>query len=418
MMKLLTRFSLINLLVMVLIFFVSSLVIYELFQAILIKEMDGDLGGIEKKVKNYIAQYHSLPEGYPLDEEKISFEPTGQQIVDSSSNTVLLYSEREKKMHNFRQRIFPLKLNNIWYRVAVAKPIEGIHHLSRAIIRISLVTILVTILVVVLLNSIMLRRLWKPFYASLGIMRNFKLGRTASLNFPSTKVEEFAFMNESLLLATQKAEQDYLLLKEFTENASHEMQTPLSIIRSKLDVLIQEKGLSEKQGELAKGAYAAIRRMSRLNHSLLLLAKIENHQYAHTEEIALKEKLEEKINQFQELWQSHRISTSFSIQETNIHINPELMEALLNNLFSNASNHNIAGGSILIELQANRLSIGNTGHSGALDEKRLFTRFYKESINSNSNGLGLSIIKQIAKVSSITIDYRFQNNLHSFILSW
>ena len=417
-MKLLTRFSLINLLVMVLIFFISSLVIYELFQAILIKEMDGDLGGIEKKVKNYIAQYHAIPQGYPLDEEKISFEPTGQQMVDSSSKMVLLYSEREMKMHNFRQLIFPLNFNNTWYKVTVAKPVGGIHHLSRAIIRISLVTILATILIVVLLNSIMLRRLWKPFYESLGIMRSFKLGRTASLNFPATKVEEFTFMNESLLLATQKAEQDYLLLKEFTENASHEMQTPLSIMRSKLDMLIQEKGLSEKQGELAKGAYAAIKRMSRLNHSLLLLAKIENNQYAHTAQITLKEKLEEKINQFQELWQSHRISTSFSLQETNINMNPELLDVLLNNLFSNASNHNRKDGSIMIELQTNRLSISNTGHSGPLDEKRLFTRFYKESINSNSNGLGLSIIKQIAKVSSINIDYHFQSNLHSFILSW
>jgi signal transduction histidine kinase len=263
-----------------------------------------------------------------------------------------------------------------------------------------------------------LRQLWKPFYESLAIMRNFKLGRTKSLSLPPTKVEEFSFMNESLILATQKAEQDYLLLKEFTENASHEMQTPLSIIRSKLDVLIQEKGLSEKQSELTRGAYAAIKRLSRLNHSLLLLAKIENHQFDKEEEIDLKQKVEEKIQQFQELWQSREVTATYSLKESSIKMNPELLEILLNNLFSNASNHNITSGSIAIELYAHHLSINNSGNSGALDEKRLFTRFYKETMNSNSNGLGLSIIKQIAKVSYIKIEYSFQNNLHSFILSW
>jgi signal transduction histidine kinase len=417
-MKLLTKFSLINLLMMIIIFLVSSLIIYQLTEVILIREMDGDLSGIETKVKKYISQFHVIPQGYPLDEEKISFLLTGQESVDSSSELVQLYSERERKMHNFRQLVFPLYFNNSWYKVTVAKPIEGIHHITLALITISLITIFAIIVISVLLNTLLLRSLWKPFYASMGIMRNFKLGMTSSLNFPSTKVEEFSFMNESLLLATQKAEQDYLLLKEFTENASHEMQTPLSVMRSKLDMLIQDKSLSEKQSELARGAYTAIKRLSRLNHSLLLLAKIENHQFGETEEINLKQKVEEKIQQFQELWQSRQIKTNYNLRESHIRVSPELLEILLNNLFSNASNHNITAGTITIDLQDHRLSTSNTGYFGALDEKRLFTKFYKESINSNSNGLGLSIIKQIAKISSTDIEYTFENNLHSFILSW
>ncbi len=417
-MKLLTRFSLINLLMMVIIFLLSGFIINEFVQVILIREMDADLNGIELKVKKYVDKTGAFPQGNPLDEEKIVSVSTGERMPERSNTLVQLYSEREMKMHNYRQLVFPLHLDSSWYRVTIAKPVEGMHHLSRALITITLITILSTILISLVLNNILLRQLWKPFYESLAIMRNFKLGRTKSLSLPSTQVEEFSFMNESLILATQKAEQDYLLLKEFTEHASHEMQTPLSVMRSKLDVLIQEKGFSEKQSELVRGAYAAIKRLSRLNHSLLLLAKIENQQYGEVEEINLTQKVEEKILQFQELWQSHQIKISYSLEDSHINMNPELLDIVLNNLFSNAMNHNIPSGSIVIQLQAHHFSISNTGSSEILDEKRLFTRFYKESINSNSNGLGLSIIKQIAKVSSISTNYSFKNNLHCFALSW
>ncbi len=416
-MKLLTKYSLVNLMVMVVIFLVSSMVLYRFAKVILIREMDDDLGGIENKVTLYVKQYNALPQGYPLDEEKINFTITGEK-TERSSELIQLYSDREKKMHNFRKLVFPLWFNNNWYKVTVAKPLEGMHHLSNALTTISLTTILVTILIFIVLNSFVLQRLWRPFYESMNIMRNFKLGKTKALSFPKTSIDEFSFMNESLLVATQKAEQDYLLLKEFTENASHEIQTPLSIIRSKLDMLIQEKDLSQKQSELAKEAYAAIKKLSRLNQSLLLLAKIENQQFNNIQQMNLKEKIEEKIVQFQELWQSHNFTVTYTLQESYLLISPDLLDILLNNLFSNASNHNTPSGYIFIELWQNKFMISNTGPGSSLNEQRLFTRFYKASVNSNHNGLGLSIIRQISKVSSANIIYQFNDGRHSFIVNW
>ncbi|HWB23929.1 MAG TPA: HAMP domain-containing sensor histidine kinase [Chitinophagaceae bacterium] len=417
-MKLLTKYSLVNLAVMVVIFLLSSLSLYLLTQTILLREMDSDLAGIETRINSYIKQYHQLPEGNPLDEEKIDFVPAGNQKIIRSSELVQMYSDREQKMHNYRKLVFPLFFQNTWYKVTVAKPVEGMHHLSNALINVSLATILAAIIISVILNAFLIRRLWRPFYKAMEIMRNFKLGRTESLNFPRTTIEEFSFMNESLLLATEKAEQDYLLLKEFTENASHEMQTPLSIIRSKLDMLIQEKNLSQKQSELVTEAYASIKKLSRLNQSLLLLAKIENQQFNMLQHINLKPLVEDKILQFNELWQSRNIAVEYDLEDCIVQISPDLLDILLNNLLSNASNHNLPGGRIVIHLKQNQLVISNTGTQAALNEKKLFSRFYKESVNSNSNGLGLSIIKQIAKTSSLTAAYRFTGNMHSFILQW
>jgi len=417
-MKLLTRYSLINLLVMVVIFFVSSLTLYFFIKVILLREIDGDLGGIEDKIKEYVSTYHTLPNLYALDEEQINFYPTGEHPAAKEFETVRLYSNREKKLHNFRKMAFPLQFNNSWYRVTVAKPLEGMRHLSHTLLTISVLTILLTILIAIVINRFLLKRLWKPFYRSLDVMRNFKLGKTGTPIFPKTTINEFAFMNESLLMATEKAEQDYLLLREFTENASHEIQTPLSIIRSKLEMIIQEEDLSQKQSELARSAFSAVKKLTRLNQSLLLLAKIENHQFDAAQEINLKAKIEEKLEQFAELWESQHIKAAWELEEVKVLINPELLEILLNNLLSNASNHNIPFGHIFIKLEATQLVISNTGYAGALDQKRLFSRFYKQSLNSNHNGLGLSIVKQISRVSLININYLFANGLHSFVLNW
>ena len=417
-MKLLTRFSLVNLIVMVAIFLASSLIIYKFTQVILIREMDADLKDVEEKVESYVKQYNSLPKGFALDEEMISFANTGQLKVSRHSELTQMFSQRENKMHNFMRLDFPLWFNNNWYKVTIAKPLEGMHHLSKALITISVLTILIIIIISVVLNSLLLRRLWRPFYKSMDMMRSFKLGSTNLLAFPETSISEFSFMNDSLALATDKARQDYLTLKEFTENASHEIQTPLSIIRAKLDMLIQEKDLSKNQSELVKEAYTSIKKLSRLNQSLLLLAKIENRQFDNKETMNLKEKVEEKIDQFRELWQNKGISIKSSLIESYLEMSPELLDILLNNLFSNASNHSAPSGQIAIELKQNEFAISNSGLNGALDEKKLFTRFYKTTVNSNHNGLGLSIIKQISKVSEVNTRYQYVGNRHSFIVSW
>lgn len=417
-MKLLTKYSWLNLMVMVAIFLASSLVIFKFTQVILIRERNADLAGVENTIRMYVKKFDSLPQASPLDEENIKYVLNGNQIAERKIAVTQMFSLRENKMHNFIKLDFPLWANGTWYKVSVAKPLEGLHHLSNALLTISILTILVFILISILLNNLLLRRLWRPFYNSMHLMRNFKLGEIGPLVFPITTTSEFLFMNESLALATGKAKQDYLLLKEFTENASHEIQTPLSIIRSKLDLLIQEEELSQKQSELVREAYRSIKKLSRLNQSLLLLAKIENQQFEYIQLVDLKEKVKGKIEEFRELWQNNNIKANVDLKESQMQINPELLDILLNNLFSNAVNHNAIGGSISIELKNSEFTIINSSHSDALDEKKIFSRFYKTSVHNNGNGLGLSIIKQISRVSRIRLNYKYAGQLHFFSISW
>jgi signal transduction histidine kinase len=411
-MKLFTRYNRINLLVMVIVFLLSSCAYYFILNVVLLNESDRDLNVIKDKLEEYVAEHHELPTNRLIDDEQISYTPTS---FPGNGTSIQFRTENKS---TFRVLTFYVEAGAKHYEITITKPTEATKRLLRTIVIITITTIFIIIISSLLINRLVLHKLWQPFYTTINIMRNFKLGTKNRLTLPETDIDEFSFMNQSLQHVARKADDEYLVLKEFTENASHEIQTPLAIIRSKLDLLIQDEHLSETQSKTLQSAYVGIKKISRLNQSLLLLTKIDNFQFADIEVIDIKEKMEEKIDQFRELWQNNNISITQVLVPATIHANPELIEILLNNLLSNATKHNVTEGSIGITLTGNSLEICNTGPDHPLDQSRLFQRFYKEARHSNHNGLGLSIIKQICEVSGITPLYEFKDAKHFFLLSW
>jgi signal transduction histidine kinase len=196
------------------------------------------------------------------------------------------------------------------------------------------------------------------------------------------------------------------------------MQTPLAVIQSKLDLLIQNEKLSETESHAIQGAYTSLQSLSRLNQSLLLLAKIENNQFSEQININLEEVLQNKFNQFSELWNNKGLTVETDLHEKNITGNEYLIEILVNNLLSNATKHNIPEGIISILLN-DELRVTNTGVQHTLDEKKLYQRFSKQTNTNENQGLGLSIIEQICITSGYNCVYHFKEpDLHSFIINF
>lgn len=417
-MKLFAKYNRVNLTVTAILFVLAAIAYYFIINTIFVRELDEELDNYKQKIETFAGQRAEFPEKGALEDLEVTYEPTDKASSAVHYQLVNRYNPEDKRVENYRQLSYTQPLGKLFYKVTIAKPLEGILLLTRTIVYSTITMLLTIIFTSLFLNHILLRRLWKPFYDSIKTIKSFRLSASNPTRFPATRIDEFSFLNESLSQTMEAAKNDYRLLKEFTENASHEIQTPLAIIRSKMDLLIQEENLSEKQIELLKSAYGAVKRISRLNQSLLLLAKIENHQYAAIEKIDLKKEISDKMDQFHEFWENDQIRYSSSLEESFITANPDLTDILLNNLLSNAGLHNRKGGEIIIQLASDQLIIQNTGSLQALDKKRIFRRFYKEESYSSHNGLGLSIIKQICEQSGIHIQYSFNDIFHIFTLTW
>lgn len=417
-MKLFTRYNRINVVATILIFLAASTAFYFTLNFVLLNQIDEDLRIEEREIAAYVKQYNRLPENMKVKDQIISYVTMPPPVPKRKVTTTVQRDPFDRDKEKFRQLQFGIFAAGQWYLVSVSKSLEETDDFIRLVVTISVLTILAILVVSYLINRFVLRRLWQPFHQSLDRVKEFRISGNETLRFLPTEIEEFSLMNETLKELTQKAQFEYLSLKTFSENASHEIQTPIAIIQSKLDLLIQDEALTEAQSKTVQAVYDAILRLSRLNASLLLLAKIENKQYAEVERVNLKEKVQAKTADFHELWQSQQLKAECLLGEASLRMNPYLAEILLNNLLSNATKYNHPGGLIFLELGGQQLTIENTSNEPRLDETKIFQRFYKSPTHAEGHGLGLSVVKQICDASSLSIHYNFAAGKHCFTLKW
>ena len=260
------------------------------------------------------------------------------------------------------------------------------------------------------------RKLWKPFYSTLGKIEFFNLEKGTIPQFEKTDIREFVSLNENLTKLISNNLAIYRQQKEFIENASHELQTPLAIFRSQLDILLQNTDLTEEQTTIIQSLYNTTSRLTRLNKNLLLLAKLDNKQFNEVEELDLALLLKNRFDEFQDRFETENINASLSIENPMIvKANEILVESLINNLIVNAIRHNEPNGNIIVSLSGKSFSVKNTGNKIPLDSSdKLFTRFHNKPDSRKGTGLGLAIAHQICKLHGWDIQYYFIEKMHCF----
>jgi len=286
---------------------------------------------------------------------------------------------------------------------------------------IALVTLLFFLILVIgfwLLNRRLSKQLWQPFQDTLQKLKSFQLNSEEQITFQKTDTIEFAELNATLEKLLHHSINTYKSRKEFTENASHELQTPLAILKNKLDILLQSEELTEKQYHLAEEMNKALIRSSRINKNLLLLAKIENSQFDGSASIPF----DTHVNQIIEALAEH-----FNEKNTPLHAdvlspvevkgNATLADVLINNLIINAIRHTSPGGSIQVILLKSGFEVSNTGFQ-ELPSDLLFQRFSRISNDNSGSGLGLSIVEEICKFHGWQISYRFSAETHFFSITF
>ncbi len=261
------------------------------------------------------------------------------------------------------------------------------------------------------------KRLWWPFNETLAKIQNFNLEKGNAPQFATTDTTEFVQLNsilKNLILSNLSA---YKKQKEFIENASHELQTPLAVFKSQLDMLLQQPRLTQQQMDIIQSLYSISARMTRLNKNLLILARIDNDQYGEMENIDFIQTLYAQLAFLRERAESNRIKVNVEINN-NLHVraNKILMESLIINLIVNAIRHNIENGMIDIQVSDHCFIVSNTGTSQSIDKEKVFRRFNRKSEEKKGNGLGLSIVHEICKMHGWTIHYDYKDGLHSFVV--
>ncbi|TCD12152.1 HAMP domain-containing histidine kinase [Pedobacter frigidisoli] len=412
-MKLASKYNRVNLITSLVVLLFTGVIYYVVIHFILTEKLDRDLGVEEDEIKQYVKTYQQLPLPASYLDQQIYYRPlTGNVTETRDFKYTTFYNPKDKEMEPGRSLVTIVFLKNKPYEVNITKSRVESEDLVRIILLITLGVTGILLISLILINRFALTRLWKPFYKILLQMKDFNLTKMNEITYSKSDIDEFNELNESANLMASRVKQDYKDLRNFTDNASHEMMTPLAIINSKLDTLLQNGPFTEEQGIILDDIYKATGRLSRLNQGLLLLTKIENNLVPDIQVIALNELLEEKVRLFKELAENEKITFHLNLAAVKVNMSKYLADVLLNNLLSNAIKYNFKGGQIWIVLDQDSIQISNTGNDGEMD-LNLFSRFAK-SANSEGMGLGLAITKQICSLYNFSLSYKFETQKHWF----
>lgn len=417
-MKLLTKTSLFYIAISVMLFSAGGIVFYKLVHNILSEEITEHLLLEKDKVLQYMEEKGEIPPPSPLVYDILIFNRTSSPIKEEIKDT--FYNPKfEGESLPYRQIRFGAEVNENNYEVLLAKPLPESTDLIETIIQAFVILAASLLAVLFIFNFLLSRIVWKPFQSTLGKLREFDLRDRLKIQLPPTETEEFRLLNDEIRKMTEKMQRDYVSLKEFSENASHEIQTPLAIIRSKIELLMQSEKFSEDEMKLLQEIYESTNRLSKLNQSLLLLSKIENRQFHETQPLNVEKLIDSKLTHFEEMIRFKNITVEKNyLASPEININPQLAEILVSNIIGNAIKHNLNGGALSIMLTEHSLSVSNTGHSLNTSTEKLFERFSKESFAPDSVGLGLAIVKQICDSYGFKAEYSYSTGMHTLTIRY
>lgn len=266
--------------------------------------------------------------------------------------------------------------------------------------------------------QLVLKGVFRPLHRLLDWLHCIQPGKEVPPLDNPTKIREFRQLSDAALDMGNRSYKAYEEQKQFIENASHELQTPLAIVRGKVELLAESEGMTEQQMEQLDEIYATLGRAVKLNKSLLLLSRIENGQYTEMEDVSVDEILDELLPDLMDIYEHKQVRLIRKREEQPfiIRCNHSLAQILVSNLVKNSLLHNREGGELQVLTTPTSLVIKNTGDV-PLDGEKLFRRFYHGMDGKkDSTGLGLAIARSIALSSSLKLTYEWQDGMHTFRL--
>lgn len=415
-MKLFTRYNRINIAATIFIFVIGSVAFYFVLQYVLIRQLDETLRSEQQEVIEYVEAHNQLPEIQNTRHQWITIEPGNEIHQKTRPHRIWILNPKENEIEPVRLLVFSVSAGGKAYIVNVYKSEIETEDLLKLIILVTVAMIAFILLFNYLINRRLINRIWQPFYHTIDKIRDYQVAAQHPLSLSKEPIDEINLLNESLNSMTQRIHQDYSALRSFTENASHEMQTPLAVIRTKVESLLQDaEGKPQNVQQLLVIEDATLK-LSRLHQSLLLLTKLGNRQFPLNETVNLTSIIENKLEERQELFASKKLTVTKHLETVLFSFHHHLAEIMVSNLLNNAIRYTPDSGEINIQLTYELLTISNTAANGSLQTDKVFERFYKAENTQEGTGLGLAIIKEICNCAGFRIVYDFIGRKHQFTI--
>lgn len=337
----------------------------------------------------------------------------GYTVNTSIPMTWLLPGQEENELASFRIRIFPLRHAGQDYRLQIARPVENFQEELTELLIIMGSGLLVSALVMILAGYYVAGRILRPIQDINATAREIN-EKTLDKRIPLSRThDELHELSAALNSMFDRLQYSFLRQKEFIANASHELKTPLTLLRLSLEETLQLSDLPDSLQQRLDAQSKTLLRMNRLIKNLLDLSALELAETCQRECFSFNELASEVLEEFQPLLQEQDIQCLAQVEDRlDLQADQEKIKRMLINLMDNAIKYNRPGGEI--RLQARReggnwvMALFNTGPGiPAAEQYQVFEQFYRveksRAIALGGSGLGLTIVKRIVELHRGTI---------------
>lgn len=401
---------------------ISIPLFYIVVNSLLIRFIDNKLEKDLKQAKEKLITVRTpLELDYILNfNPQIELQTYAQADLNTQHFNKEIYNLETKTDQIYRVKQEKVSLFNRDFILSVKTSLFESKNLLKSVVVIQLVLLILLFVIFQLITRSISKKIWQPFNQILDFLKDYDIGNPSPINTEILGIEEFNELNKEINSLIIRTEKSFNIQKEFTENAAHELQTPIAIIKSKLDLFLQDPHLNKNQASLIEQTSYVIQKLADLNKNLLFLSKIENQQFALTDQIDVNLLVEENIENLNFLAQANYQQIIYAKPaKVNLRGSKNLCAQLFQNLLVNAIQYGSKGTLIHVVLEAEALTFVNEGSPLAFSQEQLFSRFSKIiQHNQQGNGLGLSISHKIAQAHGFALTYQYLKGKHHFKLQF
>lgn len=323
----------------------------------------------------------------------------------------------EDEENEYRILYFDFSYEQCNYQLEVGNSLSEIVDLVYAIRIFILIVLIASILFTFLSETVFIEYLLKPFNKIIDTKIKYINEPDA---FDSTPVEthssDFKELDEGLNLMMFRIQEAFNKEKQFIANVSHELLTPIALLKNRFENLIQNKSLNNEAVDKVASSLRTLDVLKKIINNLLLISRIENNQYHTNETINLADLMQELTEDLEDRAQEKNIAIKNNIKESfELKGNQTLLRVMFFNLLVNAIKYNNENGSVLFsdEFRDGKYAITIADTGNGMNEEQLlhiFDRFARLNFNQEGQGLGLAIVKSIAQFHHIEIQVASEVN--------